>query len=174
MINDLFLINWDDLQSYYPSWSKNIDPKIIKFPVLITQDYYLKPILGEDFYKDFMDKFRDKGIVPLSTEYELLYNSYLKPLVVFGVLEESIFQLHNGVYAGGVMTKTAEYSNNAPDTTVFKLQYKYKDYREKYEKSLFNFLDNNRSDYPLFKKGKCDVPEKYYFLDFQFERRPIR
>jgi len=173
MINTIFLINWTDLQNFYPTWSKNIDPQVIKFPVLMAQDYYIRPTLGDDFYADFMQKYSDKENVPLSPEYELLYESYIKPLVVFGTLEESVFQLHNRVTRGGVQTTTAEYTENAGDTTVYKLQYKYKDYREKYEKNLFNFLKNNKTDYPLF-KGDCNEPEKYYFIDFLWQKRPVR
>jgi hypothetical protein len=174
MINDIYLIGSEDVIALYPNWNENIEPKIFQFPILISQDRFIRQSLGDDFYSDFIDKWEDQTNIPLTPEYLTLYNGYIKPLLVFAVLEECIFELQNQITNKGVFKRSADYSVGTTDENVYKLQYRYKDYREKYQKDLISFLDRNGDDYPLYKSGDCRKFKKNYFYNVYIKNRPVR
>jgi len=133
--------------------------------IMMAQNLFLQPILGDELYNDFLTKWDDKDTIPLTTEYNNLYEK-IKPCVVWRALSDSIDDIHNELTNKGVQNRNSDYSQNASDTRVYRKVNKMVRWAEYYEKSLLNFLEDNAALYPLFDNNKCNserLSDEFYF-----------
>lgn len=163
-MDNILLIDDSDITTI--SGSKiNVEASKFTPHIMMAQNLFLEPILGEELYLDFLEKWDDKETIPLTPEYETLYNK-IRPCVVWRALSDSIDDIHNELTNKGVQNRNSDYSTNANDTRVYRKINKMVRWAEFYEKNLLKFLNDNKDIYPLFDGNKCNdgrLTDEFYF-----------
>lgn len=154
-LTNKLLISLNDIESRITYFDANIAPQQITYNVLAAQDRYTRDILGDKLYFDLLDNY-DPQTNTISTNYETLYE-YVKQHLTSRTVERTIGDLHFRITNKGVQTQNSDYSNAASDTNVFRKINQIKSDAEFYEKRLYVYLKNNKTDYPLWKDKSDDI-----------------
>ena len=142
------LINLDDIL-HYTSSSGSIDELKVLPQILNAQILYLEPILGTSLYEKLLSMV-DDGSITGTTNYNILYQDYIVPSLVFKTMELYIpfnaFQIADA----GVYQYTANNANVSPIDVIEKLSNKYRAVGAKYDQKLSDYLCKNGSLFPEY------------------------
>jgi hypothetical protein len=125
--------------------SDNSDPKMFYFNVKTVSDMRVRNILGTLFYNDLLVKYNAQNLSP----NELILVDIMRWTIAWRSASESVISLSYQIFNKGVQTQFGDYSNNAEFKEISFLKHHYSDKASFYEKRLFDFLVDNKDDYPL-------------------------
>lgn len=163
-LTDKLLVNLNDIEERISQIDINISPKQLKYNVLTCQDMFTRQILGDKLYFDLLDEFNPQTGV-MNPPYETLYEYVIQHLTA-RVVERSVFNIHFRLTNKGVQTQNSDYSNASTDTNVFRYQNVIKRDAEFYETRLWNFLKENKADFPLWQEKSDDINPQQPESDF--------
>lgn len=157
------LITLAQLQQY-KGITSNIDTAKALTPYIIeAQELDLRPFLSDEFYLDLLDDFEAS---PSLTVYSDLYNGVnytynsrtyrndgLVTLLVHYTYARYLnyANVHNTRY--GFVQKTNEFSENISEATRARMIAQAKSQAVVYQERVKDYLDRNRTLYPLWKTG---------------------
>ena len=163
-LTDKLLVDMSVIKERVSEFDKNISPNQLKYSTLTSQDQFTRDILGDKLYFDILDGYdvQTGQVAPL---YQNLYE-YIKQHLIARVCERSLFIIHNQITNKGLQNRQSDYSSSASDTNLFRMVNLYKRDAEFYEKRLWNYLKNNKEDYPLWEEKSDDINKKRPDEDF--------
>lgn len=142
------LINLDDIL-HYTSVSGSIDELKVLPHILNSQVLYLEPILGSDLYEKILSMV-DDGSISGTTNYNILYNNYIIPCLVFHTLELFIPLNSFQIADAGVFQYTANNANISAIDEIEKISNKYRVIGAKYDQKLSDYLCKNGASFPEY------------------------
>jgi len=131
--------------------SGEADGSLIEPFIITGQDKYLRQFLGDEFYTDL------KAAIPSPTAAEAtLIDDYITPYLCWVTLSEALPRIRTRVHNGGVFQRTSQ--DTAPvDQKAFDREIGWaKETFASYQSIMERFLDDNATDYPLWKKCKSN------------------
>lgn len=142
---------------------QTIDPFFFEREILYCQEVYLKSVLTEELYYELLDAYEDND---LSAELQLLYDRYVKFIVVYGTAYRSLVgNVKTQASNQGVEINRTEYSNSAPsEDKRFVANLYVKCFH--YQKELGRFLLKNQSLYPNFQASEIVLNPEFFYLNF--------
>ena len=158
---DVLFISESDIKTN-SSISNNLSPKLIMPYVTLAQQLYLKPQLGKDLYNSIIDEISASTI---STANNLLITQTKKTLTYYSIYEALPF-IRTRIEQAGVVFMTDDTYQAVSDTTFFNLRKTVKNYAESYMADFLDWLDDNKSNYPLF--NGCITGNTYDYCGLVF------
>ena len=134
----------------------NQEPEDYNINIVYCQEVDLKPLLGVDFYNDFLNQYNSG---PLPTNYQLLYDLFIESLVCFSTSLKTIEkELLNEVNNQGIMKNRTDYSDSADLKRTKNTLTTFKNRLIHYQYDLLCYLFEKQDDYPLFDDSKISFP----------------
>lgn len=125
----------------------NVDIKLLKTAMRESQDIYIRDIIGSGIYNELITQINASTLTVLNTT---LLNEYIKPCQKYYVLYETAPMLSFQIVNKGIQTRNSEHSNPADISVVTQLASTWKDKGEYYANRLRDYLQQNRTSYPLY------------------------
>lgn len=151
------------------SLSQNIDPELLNPHLLIAQQLYVQPILGDALYNDIVNRFNTNT---LTGDSQTLYEEYIVAAIGFGAWYSIAPFLNYKSQRAGIQTTSSP--DNTPVTVEELSLYisRVENLKNFYSQRLQTFLDNNQTKYPLYRQGDSQEVSKGggLFLGFKSRR----
>jgi hypothetical protein len=129
--------------------SAAVDVNLLQPFIEIAEEFYVKPVLGEDFYNDIVDSIEDGT---LSGDILTLVNNYVYGTIAYYSWYEGLPMLYIRVEAKGLVKKFSD-NSNAIDSNDFKLlRQSILDKCVMLKTRLEKYLYNNKELFPLYEK----------------------
>lgn len=135
----------------------NVDWNEVQPIVILVQDKYIRPILGEDLFDQISDQINTSAAPDYTSAVSALnltlLNRYLKKCIIWYVLYELPPVLKYKIMNKGPLAMTSE---NTQATTLEEVQYmvnKFRQNAEMYEQKCIDYLEYNHASYPLYLNG---------------------
>jgi hypothetical protein len=149
--------------------NENIDPKLILPAMKFIQDVDVGEVLGECLYEEL------KNQVALSRELNVdgtpafpdaitpqnlkLLEDYIKECMIWGTMCKSIKHTTYKFWNKGMLQKTSENTQTQSYDVLDKIEKDFRDDFEIYLNKLYQYLEKNKTTYPLYSncsKRFCD------------------
>lgn len=140
------LITNEDIKRFSPIKGNLDDDKLSSY-IEIAQDIHLQSYLGTKLY-DAIQTYALTNTMP--TEYDLLIESYIKPMLMRWALVEYMPFAAYTIANNGVFKHNSENSETVTVEEVDGLTLKYTNLAKHYTKRLIDFLCHNSVNYPEF------------------------
>lgn len=141
--------------------AKNTPESSINHIISITENIFIKPLLGEDFFKDIVNSILDNihNNTPVSQEYLTLLNgdtyfSGLKTYFSWRCYAKYIKDSRSVNTPIGVKQISDKISNNSTATILEDKIKETESYCAHYEKEILDYLNKNLNLYPLYTPKK--------------------
>ncbi len=166
------LITTDDLKKL-TAISQNMDVELLAPHLLIAQQLYVAPLLGDALYTDILDRF--DGVTGLTGASLTLYNDYIVPALAYSAWFCAAPFLHFKTQRQGIGTQTSD--NQVPVTPEELSLYinRVENLMNYYLNRVTDFLvKDNYVNYPLYRSE--DTPKSTnkgssLFLNFRDTKR---
>lgn len=120
--------------------SDDFDPELVGKFILPSQRQYIKPLLGDDYYEEFLD-----GSAVSAEDTELM-DKFIKPTLSWYTLYESLPFIRRNITAAGIMINNTEFSEqtNGKDYDYIRKDVLRK--AEMWEKELKAYVEDTQDD----------------------------
>lgn len=125
----------------------NVDMKVITPTILLCQDKYIKPMLGEDLFDEILDQVQTSSVTALN---ETILDNYILPALVYFTLTELTPVMKYKYANKGIMSKNSENSQPADLSEIKFLMDQWRNNAEMYADRGTAYLNDNTEDYPLY------------------------
>jgi len=125
----------------------------------------IKPLLGEDFYAELVEKFKTDN---LTDEYEALYEDYVKPMLIH--LSTAYYFSYGAYNIGnsGIYKATGSDAESiSKDEVDYLVKAQEKQY-ESYKVGYFKFIEANTSLFPLYNKEETQSTKRRSYGGWSF------
>jgi len=143
----------------------SFDTEVFTNYILPTQRQYLRELLGETYYNIILTSVAGGGWV---TEDQTLYDNFIKPMMCWYILYESLPQVRNHLSSQGIMVNNTEFSQQSTREDYGALRNSILSTAERWKKDLKVYIEDiqedNSSAYPTFDDGKDESSNKYGFI----------
>lgn len=132
------------------SISDTMDCELLQPHLLIAQQLYVAPVLGDALYSDILSKFNDNTI---SGNTETLLNEYIIPAIGFSAWFSAAPFLAYKTQRSGIQALASP--DNTPVTPEELSLYiaRVENYKDFYCLRLQKYLDDNESLFPLYRSA---------------------
>lgn len=130
---------------------------IVPFTQTVAE-MWVRPILGVEFYDHLLAAFNAQTLTP--DEEKVV--GYIKPCVAWRAASEAVISTSYQVTAKGVQKQNGDNSESAEFSEIAMVQGMYIQKAEFYESFLMEWLKENKSLFPLYKKGCGDDTDNYH------------
>jgi len=151
MISKIDLISENYFRDIVP-FNGNVDFKDIAPHINLSQDIFLQPILGSNFYDEILGKYDAQT---LSTD-EITLVAHIKPCVAFRTALAAIPFITFNVKNKGIQTQSGDFSTDVEASTLHFIANKLENSAEFYERRLINYLEDNEALFPGFTVNNDD------------------
>jgi hypothetical protein len=137
------------------SLSQNLDCELLQPHLLIAQQLYIQPILGDPLYNDIVSRYDNQT---LTGDSLTLYEDYIIPAIGFAAWFSSAPFLHMRTQRAGIQTLASP--DNTPVTVEELSLYiaRVENYKNFYCQRLNDYLvEDNYTKFPLFRSD--DTPQ---------------
>lgn len=125
----------------------NVDMKIITPTIVLCQDKYIKPMLGEDLFDEILSQIGSNTVSSLN---ETILDNYVLPALVYYTMTELTPSMKYKYANIGIVTNS-DTNASAPDLTEIKfLMDQWRVNAEMYAERGTRYLVDNSADYPLY------------------------
>ena len=161
MKTDILLVSDQQVFDRITEVNENVSPKQLKYNVLAAQDMYLRPILGDKLYFKLLEDFEfstglTSPFIPLTPKMESLLEM-ARQVVITRTVQRVLLPLTAQITNKGPQVGSADYSQPAGESLLWRLFNHYKRDSEFYERRLQNFLTENKADYPEWQEKSADM-----------------
>lgn len=126
----------------------NVPDQEFDKPITRAQEV-LRMLIGDEFYQDFQTNYQANT---LSTAYTTLF-PYIKQFLAWEANEKWTLRANVKVTRSGFRVHSEENSTIASDSAMAAIIRDAKAQAQFYKNILIGFLDNHKSDYPLYGQG---------------------
>jgi hypothetical protein len=136
------------------SISKNFDVELLQPHLLIAQQLYVQPVLGDALYFNILTKFDTNTI---SGDTQILLDEYITPAIGFSAWFSAAPFLAYKTTRAGIQTESASDGANIAVTPEELSLYiaRVENYKNFYLDRLAKYLNNNVTNFPLFRTEDC-------------------
>jgi hypothetical protein len=134
--------------SKYQDLSLHTRPESLEPFILRVQEDYMEELLGEAFYLDLQDKYKDRETTPLTDEYTALMNR-VEPFLAYASWLAYLPFSNVKQTESGLRTKLTTESTPVDKDTINLMVSSVKRSVDKYHNKLRAFLTEKATDYPL-------------------------
>jgi hypothetical protein len=146
VMNDVQLISVSDLQEV-TSVSKNIDPALLEPYIFLSEEQYVYSILCTALVSEIKNQITGSTLTALNLT---LLSGYVRYLAAYGAMfHYSSFAGITKVTQKGMIEQTSNDANPTDKLTINRTF--LKDQISFFEKKLKEYLDNNKTNYPLYR-----------------------
>lgn len=165
-----YIISIDDLVTTC-NISEVIDANKIESIIKVTEDFYIKSLLGRNFYVDLINQLKNNNEFPgsLSDDYIKLLNgddffSGLKIWFCWCGYTQYLHEANFSSTQSGIKTFNDNTSTKASESLISAYIQSAQQKADHYKGELINFLTNNESLYPLYEMKVCDKVKRNRFI----------
>lgn len=142
----------------------NFDESLLERFILPCQRYWIKPLLGLDYYNQILTEVENTATV--TAEDTTLIEDYIKPALAYYVLYDAFPQIRVDITSKGIMIGNSETSTPASARDSEFTRRGVLSMAEKWVKALKDFIaetrDSNSSAYPLYGEESKETGNKYF------------
>ena len=173
-MTDILLITENKVKEF-TFLQDNVDAKLIRKSVQLSQIKYLKPILNDTFYQDIIDKVKDSRLevdpIPLTPEYTDLIDNYIKPCLANYAAYEVLYFISFDISNRGITQRNVnnDASSQIADlASLSALRNLMNNTANTLKNEMIKFIKNNKDNYPLYfdeckNKNDNDINSSIYF-----------
>lgn len=134
----------------------NLDDKLITSTIRMVQDINLQPILGSSLYNAISDQIANNTLTAANTT---LLDDYIAPYMLWMVVAEGtvIFNYRYSNKAVNTMNSENQFPVTMKELEL--LQAKYSAKADFYGKRMSLFLEDNPTNYPLFRNNNTNLED---------------
>jgi hypothetical protein len=148
-MNDISLIGVDDIKEL-TSISKSISAELLEPYIIISEEYYVYPILGDALLTELKNQITGNTLSALNA---ILLNQYIRPLAAYGAWFEGAPFIQFKTVQKGIVKQSSDNSSNVDLSEFNVYRNSIKDKISFYEDRLAKYLDDNKSSYPLYRSN---------------------
>lgn len=156
-MNDILLTTVDDLKEV-TSISKNIQSELLEPYLLVAEEFFVYPILGDALVSEFKNQLTGNTLSDLN---KTLLIQYVRPVVGYGAWHEYIpFSYVKSTQKGEV----SQFSDNSSTPAIDIVSYKRQALKDKlsfFQDRLKKYLEDNHDMYPLY-RSTCRINNNNY------------
>lgn len=132
----------------------NVHDEDIDVSAKVVQDMYLIPAICEALFDKLMEVSCSESV---NTPYETLLNTYVLPVVAWGVRADIEPQLHNKIRNAGLARVADERIFNVSQNEMKENMLRYENRMKTYLDKLVSYLQAHRANFPEWSgcSGKC-------------------
>lgn len=127
-------------------FNTNVDFKDIAPHINISQDMFIQPILGSNFYNELLAKYEAQTLTP----DEIVLVNHIKPSVAYRTALAAIPFLTYNVKNKGPQTQSGDFSTSVETSNLSYMNNLLENRAEFYEERLLNYLCENKNLFPGF------------------------
>lgn len=131
-----------------PDFDVNMIPDNI---ILMSQDHYIKDVLGEDFYDDLITKI---AASTLNSDETTLMNKLLKPTLAYAIMYEVLPHMRNHIGTEGLMHHFTDNSEQAQGKDFHIMRHDMLSKYGKMRDRMIEWLDDNEGKFDEYEGGK--------------------
>jgi len=143
----------------------SFDGEVFTNYILPAQRSYLRDLLGEDYYNTILTSVETTTWV---TEDETLYDNFIKKMMCWYVLYDSLPQVRNHITSQGIMVNDTEFSAQSSRGDYGALRNSILAQAERWKKDLKQYVEDiqgdNSSAYPDYDDSGDKSTDKYGFI----------
>ena len=147
-MNDILLITVDDIKEV-TSISKNIQPDLLEPYILVAEEFYVYPILGQALVSEIKNQLTGNT---LTKDNINLLNGYIKRLVAYGAWEQYLPFSASKTTQKGEQILNSNFSQSVDAQTFSTKRQNLKSQVTIYQSRLQRFLNQNETTYPLYRR----------------------
>ena len=158
------LLKEDDITKNTPIGG-NVETSRLIPAIKSAQITAIKPLMGEAFYAELVEKFKTDD---LSTEYETLYEDYIKPMLIH--LSTAYYFTYGAYNIGnkGIYKATGADSEGVnKDEVDYLVKAQEKQY-ESYKRGYFAFMEANAKLFPLYSAEETRLTKRQNYGGWTF------
>lgn len=127
----------------------NVDPKMIRFSIQVSQDKFILPILGNNIFQQMKQEIASgvtlsgNATAYLSPNYLYILQTWIQPILACAVMMEFVYKINVQFRNKGAMQAHGEFSTNATDKQLDFLSESYRETAAFYAQRLTQFLRAN-------------------------------
>lgn len=145
MAKSLF-INSKDVKTF-TSINGNLDPDRYLNAVYLAQITHIQTLLGTDLYNRLATDIENDS---LNSDYRLLLDDYVKPILIHYTLVEMLPRIHYQISNKGIFKHRSENAETASAEEVDELIEKERSAAQFYADRFLDFIKNNTTTYPEY------------------------
>ena len=134
--------------------NENIDPKLLNYAILESQDISLQEIIGTDLYEQIKDQVINNNLTADNTN---LLDNYITPYLLNKVVANSIIPLQYKMTQKGMVQEVSQDAQVPNFSEVGHLRKLYETKSQDYGERLRRFLLQNNALYPLYLNGNKEI-----------------
>ena len=138
------LITINDLKDV-TSISDNVDVELLKPFLFTSQEMYIRPVLGDAFMDEIINDVSTGG-----TSYETLINNYIVYALAYSTWFSAAPFIHMKTSKKGILKQSSDNSENVSLEEFGVYSSRIENLMTFYLKKLENYLNDNKSIYPLY------------------------
>lgn len=132
--------------------NKNVNTFLIKDKFIeIAQHDHIRPLLTDDLYNEIIKQKTDSN---LSADNNKLLTDFIKPALAFFVKYEILPDLIMQISTKGARILNDEFSVSISDKQRADFLTKIKDHANSLGNIMVDFIEDNKTKYPLYKSGQ--------------------
>jgi hypothetical protein len=163
-------INESDLKSITVI-QQNVDAYLLVPFIKVAQEVNLENFLGIALTTALKDGIQNNNLSP---DNQKLLDDYIKPALAFYTFYEALPFLNSKITNKGVVLKSSDNSTNVSDATMGGLRNQTKNYGEYYKNRLENYLCDNISLYPNWKRDSVTINSRNFDTGIYFPKSTER
>lgn len=126
----------------------NTDAKLIEPSILNAQELYLKVAIGKDLYSEICTQVTAGTVSVLN---KTLLDDYIENFLINKTIELCLVDLNYKLTNKAIMETSAEFGAVVGVKQLSLVEQKYRNQADAYLKQLTEYLEDNSTDYPLYK-----------------------
>ena len=135
-MRDILFISPENVYERTPV-HKNVDSKMVVPVIKVCQEIYILPLLGTDLYDRLQDGIDASDLTALETT---LLQDYVRDCLIYHTVAELADHLTYQFWNKGVMKKQSDLAETVPQSELFDIKNKYKNFAEYYGQRLMKYL----------------------------------
>jgi hypothetical protein len=147
------IVTVNDLKNF-SSIGENVDPDLLYPHLLIAQQLYVQPVLGDALYNDIVSRFDNNQ---LTGDTQVLYEQYIIPAVAYSSWYSVSPFLNYRTQRAGITTTSSDVLTPVTPEELTIYMGRVENFKQFYLDRLEKYLVTNATLFPLFRQN--DVKE---------------
>ncbi len=161
------IVTVNDLK-LYSNISENIDVEMLNPHLLIAQQLYLQPVLGDALYSDLINRFNNNT---LTGDTQTLYEEYIVQSLAYSAWFSASPFLSYKTNRNGINTQSTDNTTPLTPEELSLYSSRVENFKDFYLNRLEKYLILNNDKFPLFRKNDVDVTSSGGSLYLGFKKK---